>query len=119
MTGERWIPIAALWAAAAVALGAFGAHALRETLEATDQLENWRTGVRYQVWHALAILLVCVLRRERPAGLAPWLFLVGSALFSGSIYLLALEIGSSFVWPFTPLGGTLLIAGWVVLAVRR
>jgi len=117
MSSHRWIGIASLVAATGVLLGAFGAHALKERLEAAGELANWQTGVRYQMWHALALAFVALLsERRRVPGFVPWAFLVGTACFSGSIYLLALRLGTSYVWPFTPLGGTLLIGGWLVLA---
>lgn len=118
MSTRRILVIACGLAAVAVALGAFGAHALRERLEAADQLAHWETAVRYQMWHALALLAFGLFRRAHPGGSAvAWCFLVGTVCFSGSIYLLALEVGSAVVWPFTPLGGLLLIAGWIGFAV--
>lgn len=119
MAPSRWIGIGALLAAIGVACGAFGAHALRDTLEATDQLDNWRTAVRYQVWHAIALIGFGILRERNPgSSVAGWCLLGGTVLFSGSIYLLALEIGSSVVWPLTPLGGVLLVFAWVAIAVE-
>lgn len=117
MTPSRWIGVAALWMAVAVTLGAFGAHALEERLTETDHLEAWRTGVRYHAWHALALLAVGLLQeRGRVGNLPAWCFLLGSLLFSGSIYGLSLD-GPSFLGPITPLGGLLLIVGWVALGV--
>jgi uncharacterized membrane protein YgdD (TMEM256/DUF423 family) len=115
--GRGWIAAGAAWAAAAVLLGAFGAHALAERL-GPDGEADWQTAVRYQLAHALAIL-VHALFRERHGGsaLAAGCFLVGSLLFSGSIYLLALDLLDAYVWPLTPLGGLILIAGWVAWAV--
>ena len=103
--------------AAGVALGAFGAHGLQQRL-APDRLDVFQTGVRYHLVHALALLAVGLLARQ--GGLvSPWparLFLVGLVLFSGSLYALALGAprGLGLV---TPLGGLLLIAGWVSLAL--
>ncbi len=116
MVGRPWIVCGCLLAAAGVALGAFGAHALRERL-APDDLANWRTAVEYQIWHSLALILVGILR-ERP-GVRPWiawLFLLGVLCFSGSIYCLALSIGESVVWPLTPFGGMLFLVAWLSLA---
>ena len=119
MSGKRWIVLGSLWAAVGVGLGAFGAHALQERLAAADQLDNWRTAVQYQLFHALALIAYGLLQRDKEGGgLVGWAFLLGSLLFSGSIYLLALELWSSVVWPFTPLGGLLLILGWIGFAVR-
>ena len=117
MTARSCLAIGAVWAAIGVSLGAFGAHALKERLEAADQLANWHTAVRYQVWHALALILIGVLR-ERRAGLVfpSWGFLVGSLLFSGSIYCLALGVMRPVMGPITPLGGALLISAWLSFA---
>jgi len=96
-----------------VILGAFGAHALKGRLT-SDQLASWETGVRYQLVHAVALLVVAVLI-DRGVGLKPTVGLmgVGTALFSGSIYLLCLDIGpKSALGPATPLGGLCLILGW-------
>lgn len=116
MSGARWIALGALWMGAAVVLGAFGSHALHDRLVEAEALESWRTGVRYQAWHALALVLLGLM----PRGLAPravgWLFLAGSALFSVSIYGLALGCPGAVLGPVTPVGGTLLIVGWGVLA---
>ena len=117
MTSQRWIAIGALLMGAAVVLGAFGAHALNDRLVADGQLDNWRTAVRYQAWHALALVAVGVLYRERAfPGPVGWAFLAGSLLFSGSIYGLALGGPGAVLGPITPLGGLLLIAGWILVA---
>jgi uncharacterized membrane protein YgdD (TMEM256/DUF423 family) len=104
--------------ALAVVAGAFGAHALRARL-APDLLAVFETAVRYQLFHALALLATAWLvdRGGRPAArLAGWLFLAGTAIFSGSLYLLALT-GLRWMGAVTPLGGLALIAGWLALAV--
>ena len=118
MSARTHIGIGAIWAAIGVACGAFGAHGLEERLEAAGQLANWHTAVRFQVWHALALIAFALYRERRPGGmLAAWGFLIGSALFSGSIYVLALEPSTnSFLWPLTPLGGLLLLIAWVAFA---
>jgi len=120
MTARTTLALGALWAALAVALGAFGAHALKERLVEAGQLENWHTAVRYQMWHALALVLVGVLR-ERSATpgflrFPAWGFLIGSLLFSGSIYCLALDVARPVMGPITPLGGALVIAAWCSFA---
>ena len=102
----------------AVALGAFGAHALRERLEAGD-LEIFETAVRYQMYHALALLGVAWLSTRLPGpltGWAGWLMVAGTLVFSGSLYLLVLT-GPRWLGAVTPVGGVLLIAGWLLLAV--
>lgn len=103
----------------AVALGAFGAHGLR-TILLPEQLATYQTGVTYQMWHALGMLLCVAMVQLRLAGaaavLAGWLFLAGMALFSGSLYALSLtEIrGLGFI---TPVGGLCFLIGWLSLAV--
>ncbi len=101
----------------AVAAGAFGAHALRAQL-APDLLAVFETGARYQMFHALALVLVGLFV-ERAAGrllsAAGWLFVVGTVLFSGSLYALALS-GVRALGAVTPLGGACFLAGWACLA---
>ncbi len=117
MSRRLCIAVGSLSAALAVGLGAFGAHALRDRLAASDQAANWDTAVHYQMWHALALILVGVMC-ERRSGLAfpAWAFVIGSLLFSGSIYCLALDFQRPVMGPITPIGGSFLIAGWVALA---
>jgi uncharacterized membrane protein YgdD (TMEM256/DUF423 family) len=103
-----------------VALGAFGAHALRARLSA-DHLAAFETGVRYQLVHALALVLVGVLIGRRPARLstaAGWCFTVGIVLFSGSLYVLSIT-GTTAVGVVTPLGGLFFLAGWACLALTK
>jgi uncharacterized membrane protein YgdD (TMEM256/DUF423 family) len=118
MSGSRWIAVGALWAGIGVALGAFGAHALRESLELRGKLDDWETAVTYQVWHALALIAYGLDQERRMASsVPPLLFLIGSLLFSGSIYALAMDVAASFLWPLTPLGGLLLLAAWALWAL--
>jgi len=101
-----------------VALGAFGAHALRARLSA-DHLAVFETGVRYQLVHALALMVVGVLIARRPARLttaAGWCFTLGIALFSGSLYILSIA-GTTAVGIVTPIGGLFFLAGWACLAI--
>jgi uncharacterized membrane protein YgdD (TMEM256/DUF423 family) len=119
MTSTRWIAFGALWMAVAVVLGAFGAHALEARLEEAGQVDNWQTAVRYQAWHALALVAFGLYRESHlGGGLSGWCFLLGSLLFSGSIYCLSLDVLRPLMGPITPLGGLFLIVGWVVLAVQ-
>lgn len=104
----------------AVALGAFGAHALRSRVSPV-LAETFETGVRYQMYHALA-LLACAWALDRAAGggaawasAAAWLFLAGIVLFSGSLYVLTLT-GTRWWGAVTPLGGLAFLAGWACLA---
>jgi len=99
-----------------VALGAFGAHALKGRLSPED-LAIFETGVRYQMYHALALLLVASFWARGPSGasqLAGWAFTVGIVLFSGSLYLMALA-GYRWLGPVTPLGGLAFLVGWTAL----
>ena len=99
-----------------VALGAFGAHALRNRV-GPDLIEVWKTGVLYQLIHTLALLGVAALgpRAGRP-GLVTSLFLAGILVFSGSLYLLVLT-GQRWWGAVTPLGGIAFMLGWVALAI--
>lgn len=100
-----------------VAAGAFGAHALRARLDA-PALAVWETAARYQLFHALALLAVALAASRWPAPgwvAAGWLFVAGTVVFSGSLYLLVLT-GTRWLGAVTPLGGLCLLAGWAVLA---
>lgn len=110
-----WIRVAALLGTLGVVLGAFGAHALRERLEPA-QLASWHTAVHYQLFHAVSLLALAFYGSAtgRALGATPWLFALGVLLFSGSIYALVLG-GPRWLGPVTPIGGTLLIAGWLSL----
>ena len=100
-----------------VAAGAFGAHALRARLTAGD-LEIFETAARYQMYHALALLAAAWAVGRWPGGaaqLSGWLFLGGTVVFSGSLYLLVLT-GQRWLGAVTPIGGLGLLAGWLALA---
>ncbi len=111
--------LGSLSAGLAVALGAFGAHALKARLTA-DRLVTFETGVRYQMYHALALLAVALtaahLSMTSLLDLAGWLFVAGTLLFSGSLYLLCVT-GKRWLGTITPFGGVAFIAGWVCLAL--
>lgn len=107
----------------AVATGAFGAHALRTVLDASGQAGNWETATRYAVIHALAAVVAGVIASRRtlsdaarPALTAGICFLLGSLIFSGCLMALALS-GIRIFGAIVPIGGALLIVGWVILAV--
>lgn len=115
MTSTRNIllALAALSGLTAVGAGAFAAHGLSD-----PQAKEWfKTGVSYQMWHALAVYasIATLQRPSRAAILAPVLFLGGSAVFSASLYAVALN-GPRWLGAVTPLGGLCLIAGWATLA---
>jgi uncharacterized membrane protein YgdD (TMEM256/DUF423 family) len=107
----------------AVGAGAFGAHALRARI-LPEHLAIFETGARYQIYHALALLAVAWAVSRWPGSLpvlAGWLFVLGSILFSGSLYLLVLT-GVRWWGAVTPIGGLAFLGGWVCLlltAVRR
>jgi len=111
----------ALSALLGVAAGAFGAHALRGRLT-PEMLAVFETGVRYQIVHALALVALTAVPLPGGRLLAPgWLFVVGTVLFSGSLYALALS-GVRPLGAITPLGGLCFLTGWAMLAyafVRR
>lgn len=112
--------LGAVYGALGVALGAFGAHALRGSLDATA-MTIWHTAVEYQFWHALALLLTTlVLPASRWQRIGAVAFAVGIALFSGSLYTLALG-APRIVGAITPFGGVALIVGWLAMlpALRR
>ncbi|MEO5560487.1 MAG: DUF423 domain-containing protein [Dokdonella sp.] len=105
--------------ATAVALGAFGAHALRGLLD-EHALSTWHTAVEYQFWHALALLAVGVLARERAdvaLRCSAFAFVIGGVLFCASLYALALG-APRWVGAITPLGGVAFIIGWLALALH-
>lgn len=99
-----------------VALGAFGAHALKETLEARGAVANWNTAVTYHLVHAVAVLALLGWRDAagRVNTKAAWSWIVGIVLFSGSIYVLALG-GPRFLGPVTPFGGVAFLIGWALV----
>jgi len=117
------VAAAALLGGIGVALGAFGAHGLQSATSDEKIIHGFQTGVQYQVYHALALLALAVIIEKLPGKLAVWsarCFIIGTILFSGSLYLITfLKIqGSSavsFVGPVTPLGGVFFIAGWLFL----
>ena len=108
--------VGALWGLVGVGLGAFGAHGLKAT--ATDQgLAWWETAARYHLVHAVALVLLGLLQHHRPGGdAAGWSFLVGSAVFSGTLYAMALG-GPRWLGAVTPIGGLGLMLGWLLLAL--
>ena len=101
----------------AVAGGAFGAHSLKAILT-PDMLAVFETGIRYQMYHALALLVVGWTTHQYPQAsfhIAGWFFVAGILLFSGSLYVLALS-GVRWIGAITPLGGVLFLGGWAIFA---
>lgn len=118
---KTFIRIGSLAAMAAVILGAFAAHGLKEHLT-PESLVTFQTGVRYHFYHAFAILIVGLLFYNRKTNLlqiSGWLFVAGILLFSGSLYLLAvretMNLGLNWLGPVTPIGGLFFISGWLCL----
>jgi uncharacterized membrane protein YgdD (TMEM256/DUF423 family) len=108
--------LGSILAFSAVLLGAFGAHALKETLSAYDSIQTWETAVRYQMWHAIALILLSMISLSNPTPkMTGPCFTIGTLLFSGSLYGLALD-GPKWLGPLTPLGGLSLMIGWLLLA---
>ena len=113
---------AAGFAAIAVIFGALGAHALKSNLSPSS-LESFNTGVRYQMWHALALAILAIIpEKNLRLKWVQWLWISGVILFSGSIYLLSIapliNFNFSFLGPITPLGGLALILGWILLLIK-
>lgn len=115
---------AAIMGALAVTLGAFGAHKLKE-LVAPEAVATFQTGVQYQFYHVFALLAVAILFNWMPGTQLTWagrLFIVGTVLFSGSLYAIVLCKAANVEFPriigaVTPLGGLCYIIGWVLLLV--
>jgi uncharacterized membrane protein YgdD (TMEM256/DUF423 family) len=115
----NWIATGALLMAAAVGLGAFGAHGLRSKLDAYS-MSVYEKAVFYHFVHAIGILLVALLARVNGISMAgqartAWLLFAGILLFSGSLYALAVT-GTRVLGAITPIGGLAFLAGWLVLA---
>lgn len=122
-----WIRAGAILGGLGVAAGAFGAHALRGLVEdgrwTPRQFEAFEVAVRYQLVHALALVAVGLVVRSfgpsRAASIAGWAFLVGTLLFSGSLYAMVLVGGVKEVAMLTPIGGVGFLVGWAALASVR
>ena len=115
---RTFLLVGALAAFVGVAFGAFGAHALRSRLS-PDMLTVFETGVRYQMYHAFAVLIVALATARFDGWLvraAGWSFTLGIVLFSGSLYALALT-GVTTLGMITPLGGLAFLVGWALLIV--
>lgn len=117
---RAFLALGALFGLTAVAAGAFGAHALEARL-AADRLAIFETAARYQMYHALALLALALAAALLPEarGLtngAGWLFVAGTFVFSGSLYLLALG-GPRWLGAITPIGGVCFLAGWALFGV--
>ena len=111
--------LATLSAFLAVAMGAFGAHALKGILT-PDMLAVYKTAVSYQMWHALGLGLIALLRQQNPDArliiYAGWLMFAGIILFSGSLYSLSLS-GVKWLGMITPIGGVCFLTAWLLLII--
>lgn len=122
---KRYLVFGTLLILVGVILGAFGAHGLKPQLSA-DQLESYKTGVFYQLFHGLSLIVLVLLAKSFKVNLSASLLLmtVGVCLFSFSIYLLACQdmLGlssiSSMLGPITPIGGLLMIISWVIVTIK-
>jgi uncharacterized membrane protein YgdD (TMEM256/DUF423 family) len=114
---NTFIVLGSLLAALAVMLGAFAAHGLREYLSQIGRTDTFETAVRYHFYHAFGLLLLGILQNQFPAknlSLPGYLLLAGVVIFSGSLYILS-TANLRWMGAVAPIGGTLLIAGWLVL----
>jgi uncharacterized membrane protein YgdD (TMEM256/DUF423 family) len=115
---NSWLVTGAALGGLAVVLGAFGAHGLKARVE-PELLAVFETGVRYHMYHALALLavgLAAAKRTGRWLSAAGWLFVAGIGVFSGSLYLMTLT-GGRWLGAITPIGGVAFILGWATLAI--
>ena len=115
-----FLAIAASLGGISVILGAFASHALKDRLS-DRALEIWETGTKYQMYHALALILVALLLSRLSADstsliIAGYAFITGTILFSGSLYALSLS-GIKILGAITPIGGVAFITGWICLAI--
>ena len=115
-----FLAIAGFLGALSVASGAFAAHALKNSLS-VKALEIWETATKYQMYHALALMLVALLLTQTEIAssslnIAGWAFLIGIVLFSGSLYALSLS-GVKWLGAIAPLGGLAFIIGWLCIAI--
>ena len=118
MNLSPFITLGAIAAFVAVVLGAFAAHALKNSLS-PDLLDIFHTAVKYQMWHAIGLLIIGLLQLHEQSHLlqkAGWCMFAGIILFSGSLYALSLT-GIKLLGAITPIGGTLFIIAWLMLAI--
>ncbi len=116
---KTFLFLAGVFGLTGIVLGALGAHALEETLQARETVEAWDTAVRYHFFHTASLLALGIWFRVEPgvrfAGSAGWCWTAGTLIFCGTLYILALG-GPGFLGPVTPVGGVLFMAGWALVA---
>jgi uncharacterized membrane protein YgdD (TMEM256/DUF423 family) len=114
-----FLVLGGLFGGLSVALGAFGAHVLKPRLDAY-YMDVFQTAVQYQMYHAIALVLVAILARQLGGGsllhAAGWLFVAGTVIFSGSLYVLTLS-GVRAWGAITPIGGVMFVVAWILLAI--
>jgi uncharacterized membrane protein YgdD (TMEM256/DUF423 family) len=119
MSGTSWVRVGAILGGLSVIMGAFGAHGLEKYLDDYSKAV-FETAAKYQMYHALALLAVGILALHGRSGLvlnlAGWSFLLGTLIFSGTLYTLSLT-GIRWLGAITPIGGLGLILGWFLLAI--
>ena len=120
---SKFIKVSILFCVVSVILGAFGAHLLKDLLSKTE-LSSFKTGIRYQMFHGLAILILSLNSNKFTSKLKTSLLLmsIGTVLFSFSIYFLSIDdllsFSMKFLGPITPIGGTILITSWIYLLLN-
>lgn len=118
ITSRYFIALGAISAFLSVGLGAFGAHAIKQTI-AAELLAIYQTAVDYQFFHSLGLILIGLVYQQLPTKLiksAGWLIVFGIIVFSGSLYILSLT-GIRWLGAITPIGGTAFILAWFLLAI--
>ena len=120
---SKFIKVSILFCVVSVILGAFGSHLLKDLLSETE-LSSFKTGIRYQMFHGLAILILSLNSNKFTSKLKTSLLLmsIGTVLFSFSIYFLSIDdllsFSMKFLGPITPIGGTILITSWIYLLLN-
>ena len=113
------VRLAALLGFLAVALGAFGAHGLQPLLNQHDTVEIWKTASHYHLVHAVVLLVIALFHSDDSAARWSWKCMTwGVLIFSGTLYALAVS-GTKWLGAITPIGGRLLLIGWLLLPIRR
>ena len=115
---NTFLILGAVSALIGVGMGAFGAHGLK-TMLAPEMLAVYKTGVTYQMWHALGLILIALLRQQNKGKLliwAGWFMFAGIILFSGSLYLLAI-LNTKWLGMITPLGGVAFLIAWILVVI--
>ena len=115
---ERYLLITSIVGGVTIILGAFGAHALQEILD-VNQLKSFETGVRYQMYHVLALFFVNTYGgfTEKNKIWISNLFILGIIMFSGSIFAITFGVEAKYLWFITPIGGLFFILGWFLMAI--